>query len=137
MVMRVFPIRVAGTSGALLNETTWEALQEKYGSHIPIERTTVTDKVRRVGGFDYSLYHTAHRLCNPTAIFLTFADYLVPEWHDEEGNIGKWDIPKFSQELYNIVALVPETAYLGTGIGRFKTLYDKSRNDVSVEESCD
>lgn len=46
VVLRRFPIRVAGPSGDLQNETTWEELG------LPEEKTTVTKKVRRVGQWD-------------------------------------------------------------------------------------
>jgi adenylosuccinate synthase len=49
VVLRRFPIRVAGPSGELKNETTWEELG------LPEERTTVTKKVRRVGDWDGDL----------------------------------------------------------------------------------
>ena len=49
VVLRRFPIRVAGPSGALLGETTWEALG------LPVELTTVTFKERRVGEWDPAL----------------------------------------------------------------------------------
>ncbi len=49
LVFRPFPIRVAGNSGPLRNETSWEelGLQPEY--------TTVTQKVRRVGLWDPDL----------------------------------------------------------------------------------
>jgi adenylosuccinate synthase len=49
VVVRPYPIRVAGDSGPLRNETSWEALG------LPAERTTVTNKVRRVGLWDPTL----------------------------------------------------------------------------------
>lgn len=52
-VARVFPIRVAGNSGPLKDETSWEALG------LSEERTTVTKKVRRVGGEDWDLVRRA------------------------------------------------------------------------------
>lgn len=52
-VARIFPIRVAGNSGPLRNETTWEALG------LPEEHTTVTKKVRRVGMPDWRLVREA------------------------------------------------------------------------------
>lgn len=54
-VARMFPIRVAGNSGPLKDETTWEALG------LPEERTTVTKKVRRVGMPDWGLVRDAVR----------------------------------------------------------------------------
>lgn len=53
VVARVYPIRVAGNSGPLKDETTWEELG------LPEERTTVTNKVRRVGAWDSDLLHEA------------------------------------------------------------------------------
>lgn len=49
LVARVYPIRVAGNSGPLKGETTWERLG------LPQEHTTVTNKVRRVGEPDWEL----------------------------------------------------------------------------------
>lgn len=53
VVARTFPIRVAGNSGPLKNETTWADLG------LPEERTTVTNNVRRVGGWDLGLVREA------------------------------------------------------------------------------
>ena len=53
LVARMFPIRVAGNSGAIEGETSWEDLG------LPEERTTVTQKVRRVGEWDTDLVRTA------------------------------------------------------------------------------
>lgn len=50
---RVYPIRVAGNSGKLKNETSWEDLG------LAQERTTVTQKVRRVGDWDAELVRAA------------------------------------------------------------------------------
>ena len=52
IVYRTYPIRVAGHSGPLYRETTWEALAAATDGHIRPERTTVTQKVRRVGRWD-------------------------------------------------------------------------------------
>lgn len=49
VVMRPYPIRVAGESGPLRHETTWDQLG------LPEEHTTVTNKVRRVGTWDHAL----------------------------------------------------------------------------------
>lgn len=53
VVCRAYPIRVAGNSGPLKNETTWEELG------LPEERTTVTQKIRRVGQWDGRLVREA------------------------------------------------------------------------------
>lgn len=80
---RVFPIRVAGNSGPMAEETTWEELG------LPEERTTVTQKVRRVGHWDPELIRRAV-LANGGAnqsqdrtpsvvVALTMIDQLIPE----------------------------------------------------------
>lgn len=75
-VARTHPIRVAGNSGPLKGETTWEALG------LEPELTTVTRKVRRVGEWDNDLVRNAIeanggpkdvRLC------LTMLDHVIPE----------------------------------------------------------
>ncbi len=53
VVARTYPIRVAGNSGPLEGETTWADLG------LPEERTTVTQKIRRVGGWDAALLRRA------------------------------------------------------------------------------
>lgn len=53
VVLRRYPIRVAGNSGPLQGETTWADLG------LPEERTTVTHKVRRVGEWDADLARRA------------------------------------------------------------------------------
>ena len=82
LVFRTFPIRITGNSGFLFNETSWDALRELYGSHIPTEKTTVTNKVRRVGEFDMMVAHLAAERCNPSVVVLTFVDYLFPNIQD-------------------------------------------------------
>ncbi len=53
VVIRPHPIRIAGNSGPLKDETTWEELG------LPEEKTTVTKKTRRVGAWDSDLVHDA------------------------------------------------------------------------------
>jgi adenylosuccinate synthase len=82
LVFRTYPIRVAGNSGSMLNETTWDDLARASGGYIKPELTTVTKKTRRVATWDRDLARAAitanggrgsHlRMC------LMFADYLDP-----------------------------------------------------------
>jgi adenylosuccinate synthase len=75
LAARVRPIRVAGNSGPLKGETTWEELG------LPEERTTVTNKVRRVGEWDNEM------VCNAVEdnggigvkLALTMVDTLIPK----------------------------------------------------------
>ena len=73
VVLRAFPIRVAGNSGPMRNETSWEALS------LPEERTTVTQLVRRVGEWDEKLAHDAIAANGSNVnVALTMADQLHP-----------------------------------------------------------
>jgi adenylosuccinate synthase len=80
MVLRTFPIRVAGNSGPLFGETTWARVAKQAG--LPenfCERTTVTGKVRRVGHFDPEIVRRAIAVNNPSQIVLNHVDYVDAE----------------------------------------------------------
>lgn len=77
LVFRTYPIRVAGNSGPLAGEMTWEEISNITGQPT-IERTTVTKKVRRIGRWDDSLAYKAVMLNKPTMLAFTFLDYLDP-----------------------------------------------------------
>lgn len=77
VVFRSYPIRIAGNSGPLEHETTWEEIG------VPPEFTTVTKKMRRVGWWESSrLFDAIHqnrigdRWPN---VAMTFMDYLSPD----------------------------------------------------------
>lgn len=76
IVFRPYPIRVAGTSGPLRGETTWEKLG------LPEERTTVTRKIRRVGAWDPDLARAAVEANGgqhaPIRVALTMSDQIDP-----------------------------------------------------------
>lgn len=99
VVARTYPIRVAGASGPLKDELSWQGLG------LPEERTTVTQNVRRVGDWDPELVKAAV-LANgggdgggPVHLALTMVDYKIPEikgtsnWDDlgmeEKEQLGK------------------------------------------------
>jgi len=77
LVFRSHPIRVAGNSGPLHDETTWADISRRLGREVE-EYTTVTRKVRRVGTWDWKLAQQAVAVCRPTMLALTFADYIDP-----------------------------------------------------------
>lgn len=80
VVLRTYPIRVAGNSGPLQAETTWDTLSKHTGGYIQEERTTVTKKVRRVGLWDNQLAREALAANGRTSqVALTFFDYWFPE----------------------------------------------------------
>lgn len=88
VVFRIFPIRVAGNSGPLKDETTWDAL------NIPPEFTTVTKKMRRVGLWDNELARNAlaaNGAGNNTRVALMMLDQLHPE------DVGKTTMGELSR----------------------------------------
>jgi adenylosuccinate synthase len=77
LVLRTYPIRVAGNSGPLAHETDWPAVTRLSGYPTPLsEFTTVTHRLRRVGGFDLELARRAVQVNRPTGIALHGLDYL-------------------------------------------------------------
>ena len=77
MVLRSYPIRVAGDSGPLPNETTWEDIAKSAGMTADIrEYTTVTKKLRRVGNFDAELVRRAIDVNAPNRVVLNHLDYV-------------------------------------------------------------
>ena len=113
-VFRTFPIRVAGNSGPMHNEITWEQLSQATGKQL-IERTTVTNKVRRIGEWDMELAKKAIRLNSPTSVALTFLDYVFPEeegltrWSDLTSMCQQW-IRNWERKLGEV-----RTSLIGTG----------------------
>ena len=77
LVIRSFPIRVAGDSGELPNEITWEELAVEAG--LPSgyhELTTATRKIRRIGRFGPNIVQRAIDANQPTMIVLNHLDYV-------------------------------------------------------------
>ena len=76
VVARVFPIRVAGNSGPMKGETTWEELG------LEPELTTVTQKVRRVGEWDLDLVKRAVQANggHNVKLVISMMDQVVPEF---------------------------------------------------------
>lgn len=88
--LRACPIRVGdqyesdgtkvGTSGpyyADQAELTWEQLRHMSGATRDlVERTTVTQKVRRVFTFSYTQMHRFIDVCSPTHLFMNFINHV-------------------------------------------------------------
>lgn len=75
LVVRTFPIRVAGNSGPFAHgskEITWTDI----GVNPEDQRTSVTKKIRRVATFSISQVREAAIVNGATEIALTFCDYL-------------------------------------------------------------
>ena len=112
MVCRTFPIRVAGNSGPMCNETTWEEISRRVG-HPVLERTTVTKKVRRVAEWDDALFERSRLLNAPTSVALTFCDYVDPAVYGrrEVEEVLTAPVRRFMEEH----GLVSSVRFLGTG----------------------
>lgn len=87
MVCRTYPIRVespkSGTSGPMSREISWSEVASRSGidpSELEkVERTSTTNRRRRVGEFDWALLRRSASLNAPTDVCLTFMDYLRVE----------------------------------------------------------
>lgn len=89
MVCRSVPIRVEdpkvgdGTSGPMSQEITYKTVSRRSG--IPekqlrqAERTSTTDRQRRLGEFEWTQLRRSALLNSPTDIALTHVDYLDPK----------------------------------------------------------
>ncbi|MAT70863.1 MAG: hypothetical protein CMJ58_15215 [Planctomycetaceae bacterium] len=77
MVIRTFPIRVAGYSGPLGNELSWYDVHRASGSpRVEEEYTSVTKRVRRVGAFDLAQVRKAAAYNRPTSLAVMGLDRL-------------------------------------------------------------
>ncbi len=80
MVCRTYPIRVGGSSGPMSQEISRREIARRsglsYAEILRVERTSTTNKPRRIGEFDWVQFHRSTMLNGPTDIALTFADYL-------------------------------------------------------------
>lgn len=87
MVVRSYPIRVQdpskSTSGPMSQELNWKEISRRSGVPYPelkkTEKTSTTDRKRRVGEFDWELLRRAASLNCPTDVALTFSDYVSIE----------------------------------------------------------
>ena len=80
MVVRSYPIRVAGDSGPLVGETTWHDIARKSGREDNLnEYTTATNRLRRVGHFEPGLVRQALNINNPTRLVMNHLDYVGPD----------------------------------------------------------
>lgn len=97
MVLRCHPIRVAGRSGRLHDETDWPTIAAEAGADRDLtENTTVTGRVRRVGRFDPTLVRRAIGINQPTRIVLNHLDYV--DWRVRSGELTP-DAVSFLQKV--------------------------------------
>lgn len=89
MVCRTYPIRVQDpakkgkTSGRMSGPIDWKTVAKRSGHKVEElelnERTSTTNRERRVGEFDWVLLRKAAALNAPTDVALTFVDYITKE----------------------------------------------------------
>ena len=76
-VFRTLPIRVGGNSGPTGGrELSWAEVNARAGREVEPERTTVTNRVRRVFEFSDKDFELALITNRPDRLYMTFADYL-------------------------------------------------------------
>ncbi len=121
VVIRSYPIRVAGNSGPFYpdsKEITWDEVGP--GIDPNLERTTVTKKVRRVATFSMEQAKDAVLLNSADEIALTFADYIDPKIAGRSGSFPEPYERAEHPEVWNDVrSIESETGvpvtFIGTG----------------------
>lgn len=112
MVIRSFPIRVAGNSGPLEDEIDWETIARESGSEEYFdEKTTVTNRVRRVARFTPDIVKEAILVNQPDVIVLNHMDYIDIDNKDEKTLSDKQK--KFLKETEQRIGR--KIAYCGNG----------------------
>lgn len=123
MVIRTFPIRVAGTSGPFANEFSWQHIQEISGAPEMLpEYTSVTKRLRRVARFDLEAVKLACQYNCPTSLAVMGLDRL------DFANTGVTDKGELSAKARSFMQnLEHETgiaiSIVGTGFGTFDSLF--------------
>jgi adenylosuccinate synthase len=141
--IRTYPIRVGhaytnnsaetgekiGDSGPCYDdqeELTWEQITKMSKSPDSLlERTTVTNKVRRIFTFSMQQMKNFMRICGPTHMFVNFVNYWdhaaygVSSW-DELSESVQWQTRQLQMGLQDLASgavgtPVPRVALLGTG----------------------
>lgn len=124
MVLRSYPIRVAGDSGPLVGETTWEEIAKRCGRNEDLtEYTTVTRKERRVGEFDSALVRRAIDVNAPHRLVLNHLDYV--------GAVD--DLHRPASDLRNFIARVEHEVgqkISWFGFSPFAVVESRSRKEV-------
>jgi adenylosuccinate synthase len=140
--IRAFPIRVGhayrdndptkeklGDSGPCYDdqrELSWDEMTAISGSPTPLlERTTVTQKVRRIFSLSMKQLRKFVRVCGPTHVFLNHVNYVNHEafgkndWDDLPKDVVKFvrDLQLAMQEMAagSVGNPVPRVALIGTG----------------------
>lgn len=102
LVLRSFPIRVAGNSGYLPHEINWQTVTCESGRDQPIiEYTSVTHSIRRVARFDPEVVRQAITVNQPTHIVLNHLDYIDDSYISSGGLSNK--VINFVSEIESMI----------------------------------
>lgn len=130
MVLRTYPIRVAGHSGPLPKEITWTDLRQRSGAPCALEEfTTVTGRLRRIAEFDWGQVEEAVELNRPSGFAIHGLDYL--NW----ANRGATSLDQLSDESFLFIEKLESefgipAKYLFTG-PRDREIIDRSDGNTS------
>jgi adenylosuccinate synthase len=127
MVCRTYPIRVQNPdtpgehSGDMGKEISWNVVADR--SNIPIadfqstEKTTTTNRDRRVAEFSWALLRHATSLNGPTDIALSFADYI---------DIANKDARRFEQLTSETIQFIEEVERVSSApVSLISTRFEK------------
>ena len=109
LVLRSYPIRVAGDSGPLPGETNWSEIARRCGTTRDLsEFTTVTHNLRRVGEFDPQVVKAAIAANNPNCLIMNHVDYIgnKSQTYDNQS-----DVVHFVNRVEDMIGM--EISYLG------------------------
>ena len=131
-IVRTFPIRVGdgsnnkvdGLTGVSLEgtssggyysdqeELTWESVTKISGCSEPIrEYTSLTKRLRRVFSFRISQWKHFTRVCAPSIVFITFANYLDCNIYGKRGMITLSTLKYRYPKIYNFVTKLMDEQY--------------------------
>lgn len=130
LVLRAFPIRVAGNSGPLPLETTWQDVTQCSGANVDLtEFTTVTGRARRVAYFHSGVAIRALRANRPDLVVLNHVDYFDYTIH------GKSEISRTSSAQIQGIEdqLDARIHHVGTGPDHF---FDRPRDGWRADVKC-
>jgi adenylosuccinate synthase len=115
LVLRAFPIRVAGNSGPLPNEIDWTTIRSEGGhTHELAEYTSVTGLLRRVARFDAEIARRAIAVNRPDEIVLNHLDHVdagcTPQGYmTEKARALLTDVERGIEARVTYVGLGPES----------------------------
>lgn len=112
MVIRSYPIRVAGDSGPLTSEISWETVTQESGADEDIiERTSVTRNVRRVARFSPEIVCESLLTNRPDIVVLNHVDYI--DYKNRNNNILSDKQLAFVEKIENEIH--HKIQYVGNG----------------------